>query len=227
MDEKLAILKAKKTGLFIRQARESNMQTVDNCALWLNLNREDYEAIEKGESSLSIPQIESLSFFLGTSFDYLLNGPFHLNENETAFDRNANTKLLGLRDHVISALLKQHREEKNITLKHLAGTTKIPLDILKSYENGSIPIPFLDLQEIIDKLDLSLDTFFSESGPFGHRQNQELPASSVSADQLPANIRDFISKPVNRPYLDLALRLSQMEADKLRAIASSLLEITY
>ena len=227
MDEKLAILKAKKTGLFIRQARESNMQTVDNCAFWLNLNREDYEAVEKGESALSIPQLESLSFFLGTPFAFLLNGPFHLNENETAFDRNANTRLLDLRDHVISAMLKQKREERNITLEQLTGLTKIPLDILESYEGGSIPIPFLDLEEIIEKLDLSLDTFFSEGGPFGHHQNQETQAPSVSADQLPANISDFVSKPVNRPYLELAIHLSQMEANKLRAIASSLLEITY
>lgn len=39
-------------------------------------------------------------------------------------------------------------------------------------------------------------------------------------------LREFISKPVNTPYLELAMKLSRMDANKLRDIAESLLEIT-
>ena len=39
-------------------------------------------------------------------------------------------------------------------------------------------------------------------------------------------LREFIQKPVNLPYLELALKLSRMDAKKLRDIAESLLEIT-
>jgi hypothetical protein len=33
--------------------------------------------------------------------------------------------------------------------------------------------------------------------------------------------------PVNRPYLELAMKLSSMSRDKLRAVAEDLLDITY
>ncbi len=45
-------------------------------------------------------------------------------------------------------------------------------------------------------------------------------------ERLPPDLQEFISKPVNRPYLELAQRLSEMSVEKLRAVAEGLLEIT-
>jgi hypothetical protein len=45
--------------------------------------------------------------------------------------------------------------------------------------------------------------------------------------ELPPEIQQFVCKPVNRPYLELAMRLSELNAEKLRAVAEVLLEITY
>ena len=45
--------------------------------------------------------------------------------------------------------------------------------------------------------------------------------------ELPPEIQLFASKPVNLPYLELAMRLSELNAEKLRAVAEVLLEITY
>jgi hypothetical protein len=44
---------------------------------------------------------------------------------------------------------------------------------------------------------------------------------------LPPEVQQFVAKPVNRPYLELAMRLSDLSAEKLRAVAEVLLEITY
>ncbi len=49
----------------------------------------------------------------------------------------------------------------------------------------------------------------------------------LSAENLPSELADFISNPVNRQYLLLANNLSRMPADQLRRIAESLLEITF
>jgi hypothetical protein len=43
---------------------------------------------------------------------------------------------------------------------------------------------------------------------------------------LPVELQDFVSKPINRPYLEIAHRLSEMPADQLRAVAEGLLAIT-
>jgi hypothetical protein len=45
--------------------------------------------------------------------------------------------------------------------------------------------------------------------------------------QLPDEIQAFVCKPVNRPYLELALKLSNMSTDKLRSVAEGLLDITF
>ncbi len=44
---------------------------------------------------------------------------------------------------------------------------------------------------------------------------------------LPNELQNFVSKPVNRPYLELAKKLSGMSTDKLRSLAEDILEITF
>jgi hypothetical protein len=44
--------------------------------------------------------------------------------------------------------------------------------------------------------------------------------------QLPPDLQEFVCKPINRPYLDLAIKLSGMSTDKLRGVAEDLLDIT-
>jgi len=45
--------------------------------------------------------------------------------------------------------------------------------------------------------------------------------------ELPLELRQFVAKPVNRPYLELAMKLSNMSRDKLRSVAEDLLDITF
>ena len=46
-------------------------------------------------------------------------------------------------------------------------------------------------------------------------------------DELPPDMRDFILNPTNTLYLRVAMLASTMEADQLRLIAETLLDITY
>jgi transcriptional regulator with XRE-family HTH domain len=226
MDEKLAVIKAKKVGLFIRQAREKTTETIEDVAKWLGIDAMDYAAIENGEASPSLPQLESLAYLFNTSFDCFLQGPSAEINNDPDFTQEINARLLGLRDHVIAALLKQNRELKGFSLEQLAESTTIDANTLVDYENGLAAIPLLDLEEIVANLGLTLNTFFAANGPFRHNTSQPTP-DKASGEELPVELQQFIAKPVNRPYLELAMQLSQMEADKLRSIAASLLEITY
>ena len=45
--------------------------------------------------------------------------------------------------------------------------------------------------------------------------------------ELPLELRQFVARPVNRPYLELAMKLSDMSKDKLRSVAEDLLDITF
>jgi hypothetical protein len=44
--------------------------------------------------------------------------------------------------------------------------------------------------------------------------------------EMPVELRQFVVMPVNRPYLELAMKLSNMSRDKLRSVAEDLLDIT-
>ena len=44
--------------------------------------------------------------------------------------------------------------------------------------------------------------------------------------ELPEELRQFVSMPVNRPYIELAMKLSNMSRDKLRSVAEDILDIT-
>ena len=46
-------------------------------------------------------------------------------------------------------------------------------------------------------------------------------------DELPEDVREFILRPINRSYLDLAIRLSGLSVERLRGIAEGILDITY
>ena len=44
--------------------------------------------------------------------------------------------------------------------------------------------------------------------------------------KLSPELRGFLSKPVNEPYLRIAKQLSELQVEKLRTVAEGLLEIT-
>jgi hypothetical protein len=67
--------------------------------------------------------------------------------------------------------------------------------------------------------------FFDQHGMVGVWANEQRNVQSYLA--LSPELQTFVSKPVNRPYLVLAQRLSEMSVEKLRAVAEGLLEITY
>lgn len=234
MDSRLMTIKAKKIGVFLRQARENRCFSVEDCANWLGLSSEEYMAIESGDLLLSLPQIESLAYYLDCSFDSLIEGSASV-APQLKPNASTNQELLGLRDRIIAVALKQHRLARGQSVEGLASAAEISTAELMAYEDELQSIPYLHLESLLSALNVSTNEFFSQSGPLSqqHQSARVDAAHDTSAPQSPVveglseEVLAFISKPVNRPYLDLAMRLSKMEADKLRAIASSLLEITY
>ena len=81
------------------------------------------------------------------------------------------------------------------------------------------------LEVLSGVLNRSIREFQDMRGPVGAWNEQQRALQDFQA--LPSNLQLFVSKPVNRPYLELALRLSDMPVERLRAVAEGLLEITY
>ena len=92
-------------------------------------------------------------------------------------------------------------------------------------EKGQSALPVSELETVVRAAQGRIDDLVDGHGMIGNwLQSQEQFDEFMS---LPPDMRDFVLKPVNRSYIDLAVRLSKMKVDELRSIAESILEITY
>ena len=132
--------------------------------------------------------------------------------------------LFPLRHRVVGALLRQKRMETNRTIKSLSEDTGIPQRKLKAFELGERPISLPELEACISALDARIETFFDQSSPIGQWLSQQQAIQEFM--NLPQELQAFVCLPVNRPYLELARKMSLISTEKMRAIAEGLLDIT-
>lgn len=222
--QQLFQIRTRKLGLLISDARNSNRRTVEETAASIGISEDDLFAYEKGIKAPSLPVLENLAFFLNVPLDHFWSNTT-LGEVVEEEPIKQKERLRHLRDRIIGASIRMHRTQLNFSLAEVSAVTSIPEDQLTKYELGEEPVPMPELELIAKTYDLRIEEFFDKKGPIG-----EWRAKQIAQNQfldLPEEIRDFVCKPVNKPYLSLAIRLSQLSVDKLRSVAEGLLEITY
>jgi len=133
--------------------------------------------------------------------------------------------LLAIRQRKIGALLRQERMNASISIRNLTHGTGISGARIKAYELGERPMPLPELEALVKALGGRVESFFDRVGPIGQwLMNEEAIRDFL---RLPLELRQFVAMPVNRPYLELAMKLSNMSKDKLRSVAEDLLDITF
>jgi transcriptional regulator with XRE-family HTH domain len=216
-------IRAKKLGVLIRGARQSNHKTIHDCANAIGVPVEDFTSFEEGEKSPSLPQLEMLAFSLNVPMEYFLEN--ELLQPEQRSPEKLDPKLIiGLRQRMIGVLLRKARLERGLTVEQIAESTGITLDQLERYEFGQQGIPLPELDAIAEQLGQTAKAFQDRNGPMGNWFIEQ--RSLREFKELAPELKVFVSKPVNRPYLELAQRLSEMDVQKLRMVAEGLLEIT-
>lgn len=225
MDIKTQItLRTKKLGVLIRDARLAARKSVDECAAAIGVKPGVFRAYEQGRRAPSLPELETLVYFL----DLPMN---HFWGREALSDDEARTapldlgQLKSVRQRMIGALLRQERMTASLSLKALAEKTGLPVGRIKAYELGQRPIPLPELEAMLSVLNSRIEAFFDESGPIGRWMTQQKAVEQFL--QLPPELQEFVSQPINRPYLELALKLSALSTERLRAVAEGLLDITF
>ncbi len=217
-------IRAKKLGVLIREARLRAEKETSECAQLLGVSTETFDAYENGTQAPSLPELETLALLLDVPVEYfweraaLSTGQIERPATKTIGN------LLPLRHRIISVLLRKSRLEANISLEELSRYAEIPIEQLEDYEAGRQPVPLPDLEVISLALSLSIREFQDQSGPIGKWTAQKKAIQGFL--ELPPEMQQFVSTPVNLPYLELAQRLSEMSVDRLRNVAEGLLEIT-
>ena len=224
MDPKQALtLRTKKLGVLLKDARIASGKSLRDCGEVIGVSGGTMSSYEHGVKAPSLPELEVLAYYLGIPIDHFWSEEIRSNEPHPTEELETG-QILSLRHRVIGALIRQARKETNQTLRDLAQRTGIPSGRLKIYESGERPIPLPELEILAKGLGITLADFSDNQGPISEWLIQQRAIKQFL--QLPMPLMEFISKPVNRPYLELAQRLSSMSVDQLRRVAEGLLEIT-
>jgi transcriptional regulator with XRE-family HTH domain len=224
MDTKSQItIRTKKLGVLIRDARIAARRSIQECAEALGIKPSTFRAYEEGARAPSLPELETLVYYLDLPMEHFWSKEI----KSASAPRHAKLdlpKLVAIRQRKIGALLRQERLKASISLRNLSQETGISGARIKAFEMGERPIPLPELEVLVSHLGGRVESFFDRNGPIGQWMVSEETIRRFL--EMPMELREFVSLPVNRPYLELAMKLSNMSKDKLRSVAEDLLDIT-
>ncbi|NLE46239.1 MAG: helix-turn-helix transcriptional regulator [Chloroflexi bacterium] len=222
VEERLS-LRNRIIGVILRDARERANLTKRECADALGVSASTITAFEDGRKPISLPEAEVLAYVLNLPLKDLWD-PSPGMEGDT---REAPLQdVLMLRHRIVGALLREARLDRDMSQGELADVLKCSTSRIAAFEYGERPIPIAELELMAQHLQVPIEHFLDgPDGPVGEWHRQQEAQRRFS--ELPVDVQEFVVRPANIKYLEVAMRLSRMEARELRAIAEGLLDITY
>lgn len=217
------VIRSKKLGVLIRDSRLSRNKTMDECAAAVGVSVDTFEIYELGEQSPSLPEVELLAFYLNQPFEHFM-GTTALQEGDSAENKIDPIRFVGIRQRMIGAQIKKTRLEANQTLESVAERAGMSPEVLETYEIGEQPIPMPVLETLVISLNNNIREYQDQHSQIGKWFIQQRALKDFT--DLPTELQNFVCKPVNRPYLEIAQRLSEISVDRLRTVGEVLLEIT-
>jgi len=222
VDKEALNLRNRMIGVLLRDARTQAGRTKQECANFLGVPVSTITAYEEGRKPISLPELEVLAFFLDVPVQHFWDREAQLLSEESPPPVQ---EILALRHRIIGALLQKARQEARKSRKELAQLLGCPTSRITAYEYGERPIPMTELEMLARALNRPIEYFLDQSGPIGEWEAEQRAFRAFR--ELPPEIREFVSRPINRSYLEVAMKLAEMPASALRQIAEGLLEITY
>lgn len=216
-------LRARKLGVLLKDARLAAGLEPSACAQAIGVSEEEYSKYEMGENSPSLPELELLAYNLNVPLEHFW-GDQALSATGSAQKPVEAEFLIPVRQRIIGALIRKSRLEAGLSIEQLAERLQLSPQDLEAYEFGEAPVPLPILEAFSELLTLPLQEFQDHHGPIGAWAERQRMIQEFL--DLPEEMQAFVARPVNRPYLELAQRLSEMSVDKLRGVAEGLLEIT-
>jgi len=216
-------LRNKKLGLLLKDARLAAHKTLRECANVMGITPGILQACEQGRRAPSLPELEILAYFLNLPISHFWSSET-ISDDVSPLESMHLDVLVGIRNRMIAALLRKQREDVGVSLKFLSEQTGISSSRLKAYEMGETGIPVPILESLMTVLDARVENLFDRTSPIGKWMEEKKSIEEFL--KLSNELKLFVCKPVNRPYLELALSLSGLSAEKLRSVAEGLLDIT-
>jgi transcriptional regulator with XRE-family HTH domain len=218
-------IRRKIIGVLLQGARMRAGRTKKECADAIGVSVATFTQFEEGRKDISLPQLELLAYALkvpvSTFFKDKEQDKLVSEEPELPGDQ-----VMQLRQRIIGVLLRQARAQAGKTQKDVAEALGISPRRITQYEYGHRAVPIAELQQMADFLRLPI-TYFLDEGVGRVGQREQLQSQFERFSELPDDVREFVSRYTNLPYLRVAVRIADMDADRIRGIAEGLLDITY
>jgi transcriptional regulator with XRE-family HTH domain len=222
--DKATVLRIKKLAVLIRDARTSAGRDQAACAEAMGISHEEFAAVEAGELAPTLPQLEALAYYLNMPLSHFWGNQVVQSREQPSQKAEKREKLQALRQRIIGVKIRQKRQEDGLELSDVAERTGLAEAQLVTYESGEQPIPLTELEKIAIALGATIQEFFDGHGPVGAWMREH--SSLERLLEMPEELQEFVIKPFNRPYLEIAKTLSEMDVKRLRAVAEGLLDIT-
>jgi transcriptional regulator with XRE-family HTH domain len=223
-DSQTVILRRKMLGVKIRHARARAGLSLKEMGEALGISAGLASDIEFGRRDVSLPQLEVMSLLFNVPVVYFLSD-IPLEETRQEFPT---LQALALRQRVIGVLLRIARTEAGRSQEDLAAVLNVPASRISSYELGRTEIPLPELEILADYLKVSLSYFLDQGLAPDKAGGQVATLDEITQfTQLPKEVREFLTNPANLLYVNIAMSLSELSAETLRALAEGLLEVTY
>lgn len=219
------ILKNRIVGTLIRDARIASGRSVTDASLLLGVEERAYLAFEAGQQAPSLPQLEVLAYFYNVPLSHFWDSKTLAAKSAEDPVKSRVPEVLMLRQRIIGVRVRQIREQRGYTIEQVAEATGHEPRQIANVERGVSTLPLHELELVASAIGARLDELIDRHGPVGNWLSTQEEFDKFA--DLPADLRQFILKPINRSYLELAMRMSEMQVDRLRTIAESILEITY
>jgi transcriptional regulator with XRE-family HTH domain len=223
--QELLTVRKRIMGILLHDARDAAGHSIEETADLLGISPEEYGRFESGDHTPTLPQLEVLAYFFNTPIKHFWGTQTLV---ETKKERNIKERvpeLVMLRQRVIGARIRQLRERTGQSVSDVAERSGMSANQLEVVERGLLSLPVTLLERVANAVNSNIDDLLDGHGTVGNWLQAQEQFDSFA--ELPTDLREFIVRPINRSYLELAIRLSQMKVNELRTIAESILEITY
>lgn len=215
-------IRGKMLGVLIRDARTNAARTIDDCARLLNVQPQLIEAWEYGDAVPDLPQLELLAYYLDVPVSHF----WSLNTMDKARNNTSSGQVqyIELRQRMIGALLRQAREEAELSLEDIAESSNIPVETLQQYEMGELGIPMHEMSMLSHLVKRNMGYFLESSSYIGELLKLREDVQAFS--ELDDDVREFAANPLNVAFIRIAMSFSKLPASELRKAAEGLLEIS-
>jgi len=212
-------------GILVKRARLKAGKNQRECAEFLGCSPFAFGQYEQGRHGLSLSQLEALAYLFDVPAASLWDDGYAQPEKAPA-EALPWVQMMILRRKILAVQFRQCRQAAGLTQRALGQLLGCSADIVSEYERGKRDIPLAELEIAAERCGKGLADFLDE---------QTIPLSAAEQDrqilarlsELSPDVRDFVLNPTNALYLRIAILLSSMKADSLRAIAETILDITY